>query len=106
MFIHSIQNTLSTALATEKVRLLRVRWLALMLVLPSLVTFVLAFCAASYASSSPSFSGLPCIILDTVGVVAPGLLPLASPAVEDNAATAMLLPAEPLEPPAATQAPP
>jgi hypothetical protein len=76
-----------------------------MLVLLFLATSVLAICVISCASSSPSFSGLQCVVLDAGGPVAPGLLPLASPAVEDDAATTAPLPAELPELVAANRAP-
>jgi hypothetical protein len=67
-----------------------------------LAIYMLAICVASCISSLTSFSGLQCVVLDAAGAVvlaspavAPGLLPLASPAVEDDATARAPLPAKP-----------
>jgi hypothetical protein len=77
-----------------------------------IATFVLAIYVASCINNSTSFFGLLCAVLDVTGAVvlalpavAPGLLPLASPDMEDNAATMDQLPAEPPELIALTPAP-
>lgn len=87
---------------------LRIRWLDVFSFLLTsdllfLATFVLAIYVAS-CSSSTSFSGLLCAVLEVAGAVvlalpamAHGILPLALPDVEDDAATAASLPAQPPE---------